>query len=65
MESGIFVRDFGTRLEEINLTNSGITMGYTFFINSLSHVTLFYEPLFLFPEAINFSNICKLMYSPV
>lgn len=36
-----------------------------FFINSLSHVTLFYEPLFLFPEAINFSNICKLMYSPV
>ena len=31
MESGIFVRDFGTRLEEIYLPNSGITMGYTFF----------------------------------
>ena len=31
MESGIFVRDFGTRLEEIDLPNSGITMGYTFF----------------------------------
>ncbi|XP_020620202.1 uncharacterized protein LOC110057932 [Orbicella faveolata] len=25
MESGIFVRDFGTRLEEINLTNSGVS----------------------------------------
>ena len=31
MESGIFVRDFGTKLEEIDLSNSGITMGYTFY----------------------------------
>ena len=32
MESGIFVRDFGTRLEEIDLPNSGITMDYTFLL---------------------------------
>ena len=26
LESGIYVRDFGTRLEEINLENSGSTL---------------------------------------
>lgn len=34
MESGIFVRDFGTRLEEIDLTNSG----------SYNELYFFYQP---------------------
>ena len=28
LDSGIFVRDFGTRLEEIDLTNSGIVVEF-------------------------------------
>ena len=48
MESGIFVRDFGTRLEEIDLTNSGITMSYTFFINPFTCHT-FCEPFIPIP----------------
>ena len=64
MESGIFVRDFGTRLEEIDLPNSGIIMGYTFLLIPF-HMSHFCEPLFLFLLVINFGNICKLMYSSV
>ena len=62
MESGIFVCDFGNRLEEVDLPNSDIAMGYTFLLIPF-HMSC--EPLFLFLLVINFGNICKLMYSSV